>query len=67
MSSEMHEIFSNLNEAILMVQNSSVTFANHVFEDILKSIKAIPQNLKYAEMGKSILDLKIFKLIRSNE
>ena len=41
-SHEMNEIFSNLNEGILMVQNKSINFKNEVFNDILKSINIDP-------------------------
>ena len=38
MSSEMYEIFSNLNEGIIVVQNNSIKYTNEVYESILKSV-----------------------------
>ena len=38
MSTEMYDIFSNLNEGIIVVQNDSINYTNEVFSNILKSV-----------------------------
>ena len=41
MSNEMHEIFQNLEEGIIVLKNNTVNFTNNNFIDILKESKVL--------------------------
>ena len=60
MSMELNEIFHNLEEGIVQVANDTIIFSNQVFDNILNSIN-IESN------HESILDIKMFKLFRSDD
>ena len=65
MSSEMYEIFSNLNEGIIVVQNKSINYTNLVFESILKSL-SIMSPLQ-TNITDHVLDLKVFQLYKNHD
>ena len=65
MSSEMYEIFSNLNEGIIVVQNKSINYTNLVFESILKSLSIMsPLQTNITNL---VLDLKMFQLYKNHD
>lgn len=55
----MNEIFSNLNEGIILVKKNCINFANEVFNDILRNINLDPNQV-------DLMDIKMFRLYRSN-
>jgi len=58
MNYELHEIFENLELGIILVQNCSISFSNHIFKGILKNINILDNETD--KVKDSILDLRIF-------
>jgi hypothetical protein len=58
MDYELHEIFENLELGIVMVQNNSVAFTNHIFRSILSNINVLNDSTEI--VTDKILDLNIF-------
>jgi hypothetical protein len=66
MSNELHQIFENLEEGILLFKNDSVNFTNALFRTILKNVNLINDDRLWIQEGSldHILDCKIFKVFR---
>lgn len=62
---ELHEIFENLELGIVVVQNNSVAFTNHIFRSILSNINILNDSTE--KVADDILDLNIFQLYRSDD
>jgi hypothetical protein len=63
MSQEFNEIFENLEEGIVYVQNKSIKFANQIFKDIVKN--ATDEKSSQSTNIHDMLNLKIFKVHRN--
>ena len=65
MSTEMLEIFSNLNEGIIVVQNQTINFTSLALESILKSLSVMsPFQTNITNL---VLDLKVFRLYKNHD
>ena len=65
MSEEMHEIFENLEEGIIVLKNNTVNFTNNNFIDILKQTKVLSNDVFI--LDDTLIYNKIFKLVRGNK
>ena len=44
MSKNMNEMFENLQEGILVLENNSINFSNQIFDNILRDINLLDDN-----------------------
>ena len=64
-SNENNEIFQNLDEGIIVMQNGAINFSNQLFKEILKSMNVVTDTS--VKLTQAVMDMKIFKLHRSGE
>ena len=60
---EYHEIFENLQEAILLFSNNSIAFSNQAFNEIFKGVGIMLEASK--KVQDNVLDIEAFRLYRS--
>ena len=65
MSNQLHEVFENLEEGIVLFKNNTIDFSNKVFHDILNSLGIIESS--QSKVDDLILDYRIFTLFRCDE
>ena len=58
MDYELHEIFENLELGIVVVQNNSIAFTNHIFRSILSNINILNDSTE--TVTDKIMDMNIF-------
>ena len=62
---EYHEIFENLEEAILLFSENRITFSNQAFNEIMNGLNISQEESE--NVKDSLLDIKFFRLYRSEE
>ena len=65
MSLEFNEIFSNLDQEIVLLKNNTLNFANQSFMDIYKQINILDQTVSAtSQMRDDVLDVKVFSIYK---
>ena len=67
MNDEMNEIFSNLEEGIVLIKNQSINFTNLIFKNIMSNIGIMDFASNNCQTYNHIMDYKIFYLLRNVE